>query len=114
MVYGVNLGSGGQQGPRKRPVASAAEKDTAPTSYRTTEGKIARKLGEMLNVFAFDATTFAYMLKVEAGPALKRRVMDIVIALIKDYADDYDRGIANDQASIDAKRLKDTLDQFKM
>lgn len=111
-MYGL-LGGDGQTGPRKRPIETSAVQGSVPVSYKTTEGQAARKLVPLLDKMSFDVPGFVYTLAHEAGPGLKRRLLDVAIGIIKHYANDWDYGNYDD-VSRDAKRLKDTLDQFKM
>lgn len=80
---------------------------------RSDEGKIAKKFVASINTITFNAEAFAYILITSAGDGLKDRIMQIVKALIHNYARHYDAGDMRDSMR-DAKRLKDTLDQFGM
>lgn len=45
---------------------------------------------------------------------MRRRILNVAINIIKTYAIQWDVGLYQDEVARDAKRLKDTLDQFKM
>lgn len=112
-MYGLQFNNSNQKGPAKRKVAPSATPDKAPTSYKTTEGNAARKLAESLDKMSFDTTGFAQSLISVGGPMLRRRILDIAIAVIKEYASQW-QTMTQDEVSRDAMRLNDTLDQFKM
>lgn len=80
----------------------------------TQESKAADKVVNLLDKMSFDETSFAHNLVSTAGNNLRRRVLDIAIAIIKTYAIQWEVGLYQDDVARDAMRLKDTCDQFKM
>lgn len=111
MIGGTNYSEGGI--PDRR-VAPSATYGGGVTGY-TAEAKAAEKLVAILDRMSFNTIAFAHGLvsTVGFGP-LRRRVLDVAIAIIRTYAIQWESGVSQDEVARDAMRLKDTLDQFKM
>jgi hypothetical protein len=106
----TNYSEGGQH--QRKPEPSAT-RTSAPRDMRTVEGKVARKLVEGLDKMSFDTNAFAMLLISEAGPTLRRRILDVAIAIVKVYAAEWPT-LSQDDVSRDARRLQDTLEDFRM
>lgn len=110
MSYNSNF-DGGMYQHRVEP--SATISGQGMSAIRSTEGKVARMFIEKTNLMYFDADTFAEIALVLGGQPMQPRLMAIVKALIRNLAQDYDLGVVND-ATIEAKRLMDTMEHYKM
>lgn len=93
------------------PQASLRGASIAPT--RSNEGKVARAFVDKTNVLVFNSELFARMVMAYGGQGMQDRTLDIAKAFIRALADQYDVGIVND-ATVDAKRLLDTMAVYKM
>jgi hypothetical protein len=111
-MYGLGNYSEGGISPRQ-PEPSVRNEEFR-TRVRTNEGKAAKSLVAFLDKMSFDTAFFVQMLVIEGGMMMRRRVLDIAIGIVKEYARQWELGISKDEVSRDAMRLKDTLDQFKM
>lgn len=87
---------------------------SGPTGHTNAEGKAAEKVVGLLDKMSFDTVRFAHSLVSAGGPGMRRRILDVAINIIKTYAIQWDTGVSQDEVARDAKRLNDTLDQFKM
>jgi hypothetical protein len=108
------FGGYGGGGINQQDIPSSAHYDRGTTNYRTPEGKAARTLVGLLDKMSFDTASFAYLLAVEGGNEMRRRILGIAIGIIKHYASQWEHGVSQDDVARDAMRLKDTLDKFKM
>jgi hypothetical protein len=113
-MYGGLLGGCSEGGPSKRQSDPGVTYTTPPTSYSNAEGKAAEKVVSLLDKMSFDTTLFAHHLVSSGGNGLRKRILAIAIAVIKTYAIQYEHGLYQDDVAIQAMRLKDTCDQFKM
>lgn len=113
-MYGLGVNVNGQGGINQNPPLPSAQNVSAPNQIRTHEGKVAKALVSGLDKMSFDSITFTQLLISEGGPMLRRRILNLAIGIIKEFANHWDHGTHNDEVARDAKRLKDTLDQFNM
>lgn len=113
-MNGVQFGGYGGGGINQNPPLPSAQNVNAPNLVRTHEGKVAKALVSGLDKMSFDSITFTQLLISEGGPMLRRRILNLAIGIIKEFANHWDHGTHNDEVARDAKRLKDTLEQFKM
>lgn len=113
MIGGLstNYSEGGQY---QKGADPSAQYGNSPTGYSTAEGKAAEKVVGLFDKMSFDATRFAHHLVSSGGPGMRRRILDVAIAIVKTYALQWETGVSQDEVARDAMRLKDTLDQFKM
>lgn len=111
MLGGTNYSEGGIS---NRPVEPSVNWSAGPSGHSNAEGKAAEKVIGLFDKMSFDTVRFAHNLVSAGGDALRRRIMDVAINIIKTYAIQWDVGAYQDDVARDAKRLKDTLDQFKM
>jgi hypothetical protein len=111
-MYG--LGNYSEGGINSRQPEPSVRNEVFRTQVRTNEGKAAKSLVTFLDKMSFDKTFFAQMLVSEGGPMMRRRILDIAIGIIKEYASQWEHGVSQDDVARDAMRLKDTLDKFKM
>lgn len=81
-------------------------------SARSTEGKAARRVEEAISPIDFDPSVFAYLF-VNRSAIVQQRMFDVIVALIAQYATEYDNGVIEPYA-VDAKRLMDTVMAFGM
>jgi len=107
----TNYSEGGQS---QRRVEPSAQRASAPTQVRTNEGKTAKSLVGFLDKMSFDTRLFSQLLISEAGNGLRKRVFNIAVDIIREYASQWETGLYQDEVARDAMRLKDTLDQFRM
>jgi len=85
-----------------------------PSSVAIGEtGKAGKAFLKAIDGLAFDARVFAYWVTSNATGLLRKRVMTIVIALIRSWAEEYDSGMM-DETTTNAKRLYDTVSLFRM
>lgn len=112
-MYGIGYG-GHQQNWQGEPAPESARlSGRAIASPRTDEGKFAKTFIAKTNLITFDPTAFAIMVNAIGGQQMQPRVMEIVKAMIRNLSDAYDAGIVN-SATVDAKRLADTMDRWQM
>jgi len=72
----------------------------------------ARKVKGAISTLDLDPTLFAYVF-VDDNPVIHARMMAIMVALIEQYAREYEKGNMYMYAT-DAMRLRDTIDAFQM
>ena len=108
---GLGSNSGGPH--RPTPDTRATLSGQGITAVRSTEGKAAKAFVDKMNVMVFNEAIFAELVIAIGGDAMTPRVMEIVKALIRNLADSYDCGIVN-AATIEAKRLLDTMEHYRM
>ena len=114
MSRSFQFGGYGGGGINQSDIEPSVTHSTAPTQARTAEGKAAKALVNLLDKMSFDTILFTQMLAIEGGKMMRRRILDIAIGIIREYARQWESGVSRDEVSRDAMRLKDTLDQFKM
>lgn len=110
----MQFGGYGGGGINQRPIATSATPAQAPTNYRTPEGKAAKGFVGNLDKMTFDTETFSYLVASEGGPALRRRILNVALGIIRHYASEWEHGISQDEVSRDSMRLLDTIRQFNM
>lgn len=76
-------------------------------------GKMGRAFLKGINSLTFDPDTFAYWIVCHGGKTLRKRILQVVFAILKCLADAYDSGDMDDE-TCNAKRLTDTMALFGM
>lgn len=113
-MFSGSFGNGNFQGGMHKDIDPSVNYDNPPTTRSTAEGKAAEKVVGLLDKMSFNETIFAHHLVSAGGPGFRRRILGIAIAIIKTYAIEYENGLYQDDVAVNAMRLKDTCDQFKM
>jgi hypothetical protein len=110
-MYGFGNGQNGYG--YRDPIDPSARPDRAPSGRLDAAGKAGKAFVKALGSLSFDANLFAYYVVSHARGALRRRVMSVVFALVKTFADAYDHGDM-DEDTMNAKRLTDTMALYHM
>lgn len=110
-IGGYGASPTGQWSGRQEPSATLGGASIA--SPRSIEGKAAKVFIDKTNVLVFDETIFAEMILAIGGQGMQPRVMEIVKALIRNLAREYDNGVIN-AATVEARRLMDTMENYNM
>lgn len=93
-----------------------------PTGVRLSNGahltdkmyrQVMTKLLEGVSRLDFDVVLFARGLMVNANPAQRDRIAQLMIALVDAGSDLYDTGVM-EQGTTQAKRLRETADLYQM
>jgi hypothetical protein len=80
---------------------------------QSIEGKTANKFIAGIECISFNPIAFGYILVNAAPRVLHDRIMAAAKSIITSMADQYDAGVCND-ATMDAKRLQDTMNLYGM
>jgi hypothetical protein len=76
-------------------------------------GKAGKAFLKAIDRLSFDPNTFAYWIHCHGGKALRKRILQVVFAIIHTMADAYDSGDMDDE-TCNAKRLTDTMAVYGM
>lgn len=112
-MYGASYSNGGTPVWGENGGSTVRLGGQSVTSPRGPAGKFAKQFVEKTSPITFNATEFAMVVNAIGGRQMQPRVMEIVKALITDLAMQYDAGIVN-SATADAKRLRDSIEQWNM
>lgn len=76
-------------------------------------GTAGRAFLKAIDNLSFDPDTFAYWIYCHGGKTLRKRILQVVFAIIRTMADAYDSGDMDDE-TCNAKRLTDTMALYQM
>ncbi|QIN94195.1 hypothetical protein PP459_gp038 [Streptomyces phage Wakanda] len=76
-------------------------------------GKAGKAFMKAMDSLSFDANIFAYYVVAQCRGILRKRLLQVVFAIIRSLADHYDSGDM-DEETTNAKRLMDTMAVYGM
>lgn len=78
-----------------------------------SSGKAGKAFVKAIDSLSFDARVFAYYVVSVGGKALRKRILDVVFAIVRTLGDAYDSGDMDNETT-QAKRLIDTMELYGM
>lgn len=109
MYSGFNGNTPINFGRRNEPSATPTR---SPRSGDDTS-KAGKAFVKAIGNLSFDTNAFAYYVVLTSRGALRKRLMQVVFAIIRSLSDHYDTGDMDDE-TMNAKRLMDTMALFGM